>query len=451
MMIFSVRDFKRFFVLALAGASVLPSFKGIPNGLVSIQNDISLEGNNNEKSKSFKNKDLAPLFPSEEANGNYIVVLKENIPKDDLSSHISWVSDRLTDFSDVGGASFSVIQWVLPGYIGCFSPQVLKQIQRSPLVKYIEEDSKMDLLDVETQQNATWGLSRLSQRMGGKNFNKYVHDSEGGEGVTAYIIDSGVKPDSEFGGRLTYGASFQFPYLHEDFNGHGTHVAGIIGSKTWGVAKKTNLTSVSVANFNPLLSVSTMIKALDYVVDDHQKQLKLAPKGFKGSVVNFSIGGPLSKALDDAINASTDAGLHVVVGAGNGDDDACGHSPSRAFKPIKVGAITPNDKRAPFSSYGECVDIWAPGVEIESVGLLFSPFKMSGTSMAAPHVTGLVSYFLSLQPGRSSEFFTESVKPAEMKKRLVAFATEGLIEDLPEGSNNLLSFNGADSPLEFWH
>lgn len=381
--------------------------------------------------------------------GRYIVVLNDGVSIDDFASHTAWVKEMTgpvypgsTEIHTFRNDHFS-------GYIGMFEENLLNTIRENPLVKYVEQDGLYELQETNVQTNATWGLSRISTRER-TGLNSYIHYLNGGEGVITYTIDGGLQLDEEFEGRASHGKAFSFLHASGDYLGHGTHVAGIIGSKTWGVAKKAQIVSVSVVNFYGGVFVSDVIKALDWVVQEHKRRVRLAPKGFKGSTINLSIGGPGSQAFDDSVNAASNAGLHVVVAAGNDDVDACKESPARANRPITVGATDINDARTSFSNYGKCVDVYAPGMDIESVGLISSPMKMSGTSMAAPHVTGLLSYFLSLQPGLNSEFAVSLAKPADVKRRFLHFATKNTIQGLPEGSINLLAFNGAAEPLLFW-
>lgn len=434
-----------------AAGIVLPLLEDI--GVKSPLKDVGLDEQNTiELPGTDTHPGLAPLFELQNPiQGKFIVVLNDGISAYDYSSHTAWIKEingPVQEESDKAVKSFKNLHFA--GYIGYFSEEVLLQIRENPAVKYVEQDGQFEFQETRAQEKATWGILRLSSREKVPGLSSYIHDPKGGEGVTAYLIDSGLKLDQDFEGRASYGKAISFPHNSQDLLGHGTHAGGIIGSKTWGVAKQVHIVSVSVANFYGGVFVSDIITALDWVVQDHKRKVRQAVKGFKGSTINLSIGGYASSAIDDAVNAASNAGLHVVVGAGNDDDDACKTSPARASKPITVGAIDSNDVRASFSNFGKCVDIYAPGLDIESVGLISSPFKMSGTSMAAPHVTGLVSYFISLQPGVNSEFFRSLAEPSEVKKRMLEFATNGTITKLPQGSNNLLAFNGAEKPTLFW-
>lgn len=192
--------------------------------------------------------------------------------------------------------------------------------------------------------------------------NDYIYDDEGGQDVNAYVIDTGIyTKHDDFGGRAYRGITIPLGADEEDNIGHGSFCAGIIAGDRYGVAKKAHTIR--------------------------------------------------------AVNAAVDAGLHVAVIAGNSNRNACDTSPAGASGPITVGATGIFDERGSFSNYGTCVDIFAPGVNITSVGTSSpnSTLVASGTSAAAPHVCGLLTYFLSLQPNTDSEYATRGpVTPKEL-------------------------------------
>ena len=169
----------------------------------------------------------------------------------------------------------------------------------------------------------------------------------------------------------------------------------------------------------------------------------------------MSLGGGKSPALDLAVNAAVKTGLHFAVAAGNENQDACNTSPASAENAITVGASTISDARAYFSNYGKCVDIFAPGLNILStyIGSDSATAYLSGTSMASPHIAGLLSYYVSLQPGAESEFFVagDGVSPNQLKKNLIAYGTKDVLSDIPADTPNILAFNGAGGNLtDFW-
>lgn len=238
-----------------------------------------------------------------------------------------------------------------------------------------------------------------------------------------------------------------------DLNGHGTHCAGIIGSKHFGVAKNTKIVAVKVLRSNGEGTVSDVIKGIEYVTKEHIESSKKKNKEFKGSTANLSLGSSKSLAMEMAVNAAVDSGVHFAIAAGNEDEDACLSSPAGAEKSITVGASTFSDDRAFFSNWGTCVDVFAPGINIMStyIGSRNATLSLSGTSMASPHVAGILSYFLSLQPAPDSEFFNDAPSPQELKEKVLKFSTQGVLGDIGDDTPNKLIYNGGGKKLDgFW-
>ena len=308
--------------------------------------------------------------------------------------------------------------------------------------------------DPLTEKNAPWGLARISHRdsLSFGTFNKYLYTEDGGEGVDAYVIDTGTNYDHvDFEGRAHWGKTIPANDADEDGNGHGTHCSGTVAGKKFGVAKKANVYAVKVLKSNGSGTMSDVIKGVEWAALAHIDSVKRAKdgkkKGFKGSVANMSLGGGKSPALDMAVNAAVDAGLHFAVAAGNDNTDSCNYSPAAAEKAVTVGASTLADERAYFSNYGKCNDIFAPGLNILStwIGSNYSTNTISGTSMASPHVCGLLAYYLSLQPAADSAFAVTELTPAKLKKDIISVATTGALTDVPSDTTNILIWNGAGS------
>jgi len=286
--------------------------------------------------------------------------------------------------------------------------------------------------------------------LGFGTFNKYLYTEEGGEGVDAYVIDTGTNTEHvDFEGRAHWGKTIPDGDADEDGNGHGTHCSGTIGGKKYGVAKKANIYAVKVLRSNGSGSMADVVKGVEFAAESHQSQVEAVKngkrKGFKGSVANMSLGGGKTSALDAAVNAAVKAGVHFAVAAGNDNADACKYSPAAAELPLTVGASDLNDDRAYFSNYGKCTDIFGPGVSIQStwIGSPYAINTISGTSMASPHLCGLLAYYLSLAPAGDSEFAVSPISPKELKKTLVSVATEGALNGLPDSDTpNLLAWNG---------
>lgn len=300
--------------------------------------------------------------------------------------------------------------------------------------------------DPALEKNAPWGLARISHResLSFGSFNKYLYAADGGEGVDVYVIDTGTNIDHvDFEGRASWGKTIPTDDEDVDGNGHGTHCSGTIAGKKYGVAKKANVYAVKVLKSNGSGTMSDVVQGVEWAATQHIKKVKDAKagkaKGFKGSAANMSLGGGKSVTLDKAVNAAVDAGIHFAVAAGNDNADSCNYSPAAAEKAVTVGASTLADERAYFSNYGKCNDIFAPGLNILStwIGSKYAVNTISGTSMASPHVAGLLAYFLSLQPASDSAFAVAEITPKKLKENLISIGTQGALTDVPSDTTNV--------------
>jgi hypothetical protein len=249
-------------------------------------------------------------------------------------------------------------------------------------------------------------------------------------GVRVYIIDTGIRTShNEFGGRATSGYDVidgQLPA--NDCNGHGTHVAGIVGGNTYGVAKNAQLIAVRVFGCSNTGRYSDFIEGVNWVT-----QQRLANPHIP-AVANMSLGGPISRALEEAVSNSMSAGVTYVVSAGNDSRDACYQSPARIPDVITVGATTSSDTRAGYSNYGTCVDIFAPGSDIISAWYNSNTATrtLNGTSMAAPHVAGIAALYLQSYPNASPPVVSEAILDG---------ATLGKVRNPGSGSPNRLLYS----------
>jgi len=301
--------------------------------------------------------------------------------------------------------------------------------------------------DNQTEKNAPWGLARISHRDGLSfgTFNKYLYTAEGGEGVDVYIIDTGTNIDHvDFEGRASWGKTIPIGDEDKDGNGHGTHCSGTVAGKKYGVAKKANIKAVKVLRSNGSGSMSDVVKGVEYAAESHLEAIEAAKKGkgkkgFKGSAANMSLGGGKSVLLDKAVNAAVQVGIHFAVAAGNDNADSCNYSPAAAANAVTVGASTLADERASFSNYGKCNDIFAPGLNILStwIGSKYAVNTISGTSMASPHIAGLLAYMLSLQPSKDSAYAVADITPKKLKANLISVATKGALSDVPSNTKNV--------------
>ena len=253
----------------------------------------------------------------------------------------------------------------------------------------------------------------------------------------------------DFEGRASWGKTIPQGDPDEDGNGHGTHCSGTVAGKKYGVAKKAHVKAVKVLRSNGSGSMSDVVKGVEYAAEQHVEQVEAAKKGkgrkgFKGSAANMSLGGGKSPILDQAVNAAVDVGIHFAVAAGNDNANSCNYSPAAAEKAVTVGASTLADERAYFSNYGKCNDIFAPGLNIQStwIGSKYAINTISGTSMASPHIAGLLAYLLSLQPSKDSAYAVADITPRKLKANLMSIATQGALTDVPRDTANILAWNG---------
>ncbi|KAL2163624.1 hypothetical protein VTH06DRAFT_5682 [Thermothelomyces fergusii] len=307
----------------------------------------------------------------------------------------------------------------------------ISEIFAAKEVSYIEQDAVVSISVRQMQSRATTGLARISHAQAGAM--TYVFDSSAGEGITAYVVDTGIRvTHEEFEGRATFAANF-VDDVDTDEQGHGSHVAGTIGGKTFGVAKKVNLMAVKVLGADGAGSNSGVIAGMQFVANN------ATAMGLKGrAVMNMSLGGPASKAVNSAINQVEAAGVVPIVAAGNESQDTANTSPGSAESAITVGAIDQtNDSMASFSNFGELVDIFAPGVNVQSVGIKSdrSINTLSGTSMASPHVAGLAAYIMSLENITGVQAVSERLKE-------LAQATGARATGVPRGTTTLIANNG---------
>ena len=359
-------------------------------------------------------------------SGRYIVVVASQPAASNARARSSLRAVTADVESRMGARVTQSFETALSGFVAEMSPAEAAELAADPRVELVEPDLPMSIL--ATQSGAPWGLDRIDQRSGTDG--SYTYSSTASN-VTAYVIDTGIRTSHvDFGGRASNGFD-AFGGNGQDCNGHGTHVAGTVGGSTYGVAKGVKLVGVRVLDCNGSGSTSGVIAGVDWVTANASGP----------SVANMSLGGGASSALDLAVRNSIASGVTYALAAGNENRDACQGSPARTTEALTVGATDNADRRASFSNYGSCVDLFAPGVGIRSAWSTSNTAtsSISGTSMASPHVAGAAALYLSANPGAS---------PAQVASGVLGAVTNGAVTNALSANNDLLYsvFGGAAPP-----
>ncbi len=306
----------------------------------------------------------------------------------------------------------------------------LARLRMDPNVLSIEKDSIVTAQ--ATQPNPTWGIDRIDQADLPLD-NSYTYASSGA-GVKVYVVDTGVlATHAQLAGRVDAGFSvINDGFGTSDRNGHGTHVSGTIAGTTYGVAKSARIVPVRVLDSTGSGSTAGVISGLNWVSGQ-------ISQGVTRAVVNLSLGGGFSAAMNAAVESLVTKGVTVVVAAGNSTADACLSSPSSAPNVLTIGATDNTDKFASYSNFGTCVDLLAPGTGITSAWNTSTTAiaTISGTSMATPHVVGAAALLLE------SSYKT----PAQVSSALKGAAIPGTITSVPAATPNSFLYSGPANPV----
>jgi subtilisin family serine protease len=352
--------------------------------------------------------------------GSYIVVLRDTRAPLDVTIDRLAAAGRAT----VGNRYVHGVR----GFAATMTSDDARALAFDPEVAYVEANQRM-YGDASVTNNATWGIDRIDQTSLPLD-TKYYGLADGST-VTAYVVDTGIRAThSEFTGRLLPGfAGVADGQGTNDCNGHGTHVGGTIGGTVLGVAKKVNVVPVRTLGCDNSGTLDAFLAGVDWVIANKQPR----------SVANMSVAfNPPNTTVDNKVRALINAGVTVMVSAGNRTTDACTQSPARVPEAITVAAIDKADARAAFSNYGTCVDLFAPGVEILSASYTGDNLArlISGTSQATPHVTGVAALYLSTHP---------TATPAQVAAAIIAGTVPNKVTDFQGAPNRLLSVKVADT------
>ncbi|MFW1841415.1 S8 family peptidase [Acinetobacter pittii] len=361
------------------------------------------------------------VLSSSEAKGiiknQYIVILNKDVgSSNEFAQGIA---------KQHGGKVLQTYDAVLKGF-AIYLPDVagtafVEAMKKNPKVVSVENDTIMKI-DATTQSNPDWGLDRIDQR--NLPLDSAYSYLQTGSGTTAYIVDTGIlSTHQQFSGRVLSGyTAISDGNGTSDCHGHGTHVAGTVGGSTYGVAKNVSLVPIRILGCDGSGASSNVIAGLDWILKN----------GKKPAVVNMSLGGEANASLDSAVENLFNNGYVMVVAAGNSNTDACSSSPARVSKAITVAATDSTDTRASYSNYGSCVDIFAPGSQINSswIGSNTATKVLNGTSMATPHVAGVVAEMLQSTP---------TATPQTISTNLLNQASSNVVKN-PSGSPNRLLY-----------
>jgi len=355
---------------------------------------------------------------------SYLVKFKAGTPEEVIARH--------TQFAQANDVALAR-QWQI-GEFRAYAATItdrnfVSKLEQMPEVEWVEEDGVMRI-NVEddnacnTQTGSTWGIVRTSEVNNDESGDYKYSTHADGSGISVYVIDTGIyTAHSDFGGRAVWGTN-TVDSSRNDGNGHGTHCAGTIGGRTYGLAKGATLVAVKVLSDSGSGSTQGVIQGVQWSVNDKQGP----------ALASMSLGGGKSATLNSAITNAVSQGLVVVVAAGNDNGNSCNYSPASTPEAITVCASDSADRKATFSNWGTCAHIWAPGVSITStwIGNPNSINTISGTSMACPHVAGQVAKYLQTNP---------TARAGVVKAWLQQYATQGQITNGGIGGTpNLLLF-----------
>ncbi|MEU0664126.1 S8 family serine peptidase [Streptomyces lavendulocolor] len=354
-----------------------------------------------------------------------------------LAKHVDSRSPKAKAVAKKYGARITkTYHSALNGYAVKLSAKQAKRLAKDAAVRSVVQDQVVTASATQPGPSS-WGLDRVDQRVLPLNAS-YTYPDGAGQGVTVYVIDSGVRvTHQDFGGRAVHGYdAIDGDNIADDGHGHGTHVAATVAGTSYGVAKNAKIVAVRVLDDNGSGTSSGVLAGIDWV----------AQHAVKPAVVNMSLSSAAHSAMDTAVRNSIASGITYAVAAGNYNADVSGYSPARVSEAITVGATSISDARDSYSNYGSGVDMFAPGSSITSAwtGSDTATNTISGTSMATPHVAGAAAVYLADRPTST---------PAQVASALTSAATTKVVTNVGTGTTDKLLYlgsrfdNTADYPI----
>lgn len=357
--------------------------------------------------------------------GEYIVVMKPNATLTTMDFHLQTTSSKCQQKKAMYEVEHEYrFLGEFKGYGAKLDEAALADILADDAVDYVEENARVYASQTCVRQTTNdWGLTRIPQisRVASTAYD-YIARNEAG--VTVYIVDSGIRRDHvDFEGRALFGTDTTTATPpRTDQNGHGTHVAGTVGGRLYGVAKTVRLVDVRVLDARGSGSTTGIVNGINWLANNCRA-------GGRTCIANLSLGGPAATATDNAVNAAHANGVLMIVASGNDGQNACNVSPARATQAFTVNAADVNDNRATFSNWGACTNLYAPGVNIRSAWHTSTTAvnTISGTSMASPHVAGVAARLLAANP---------ALTPNDLRNQIIQRMSGNVVRNNPTQTPN---------------